>query len=287
MSYTHATGKSRKDLVSYQSVRGADVKAIFQEISELTPLKQLYSDFGRPRTDGNSTSTIDDAVQFLHAIDFVERPDDRTVKPIEGQPFADLPFELRILHHLKQQSGNQEHFMELHRLLAKQDTQFYNKELLVEEAKRELEYSFDWNTEKVQTWYNLVGPLGLVSVHDNQEILTSPSPRLVYDLLSAFMESEDGSNRIRDALNWIEDQFCSCFAQRGGTTPTVHRGLAETLSTMQYDDSVTLTSMSDTHKNVSIPTLQSRTTSSFEIGERPTRPAYEYPLAAHRVEVSQ
>lgn len=286
MSYTYASGKSEKDLASYQSVRGADVKAVYSEVSELTPLTQLYRDFGRPQPGGASKTPVDNTVQFLNAIDLIERPADDVVEPMNGQPYDELPFELRVLHHLRQQEGEQEHFIDLHRVLAKGDREFYDKEELEEDAKRELDYALDWNVQKVETWYNLVGPMGLVSVRDNQEILTSPSPRLVYDLLDTFEERE-GSAQLREALDWVEREFCYCYVDPGGAVPKVHRGLSRTLTSMEADGVLMLSSPSDAVREVSLPTSAANTTSGFTLAPRPERPAYQYPLEVQRTEVLQ
>jgi hypothetical protein len=287
MSYTEASGKSKKDLVSYQSVRGADIKAVYSGIKGLTPLKQLYHDFGRPTEDeGNSKTTVDNTVQFLHAIDLIERPTEDVVERIDDQPYEDSPFEMRVLHHLRQQSGEQRHFVDLHRVLVKGSRTFYEKSELMENGGRELDYALDWNVQKVATWYNLVEPMGLVSVRDNQQILTSPSPRLVYDLLSTF-EQVENSTQLRDALDWVEQEFCYCYKSPGGAISEVHKGLSQTLSSMAEDGVLTLGSPSDAVREVALPTRSADTTSSFELTDRPDRPAYRYPLDAHQMETRQ
>lgn len=285
MTYTNATDKSDRDLVSYQSVRGAEVRAVYNAITEQTSMSQIHRDFVRP-SDDTRTKPIDYTVDFLCALDLCDRPSTRLVERIEGQPFSDLPFELRVFHHLKQQSGPQDHFARVHEVIASTDTVFYDKDNLLEDLKRELDdYPFDWNIEKVQTWYNLMEPFGLVSVRDNQEVLTSPAPGVVYDLLEAFSE-RDGSVRLVEALDWIEENFFSCYASRGGR-PRVHIGLSQTLATMIEDGCLELRAVSDATREVEVPSLSADKVSRFELDERPQTPAYEYPLSANELEVSQ
>lgn len=285
MSYTYATDKPDRDLVSYQSVRGAEVKAIFEAISEATPVSQLHSQFVKPAEDSQSRS-VDYTINFLQAIDLVDKPSDRTVEPIDGQPFEELPFELRVFHHLKQQKQPQDHFARIHEVVVDQDTAFYDKEELLEDIKRELgNYPFDWNVQKIETWYNLMSPFGLISVRDNQEVVTSPAPAVVYDLLDAFKRRE-GSRQFRKALDWIEEHFFSCYESRGGI-PRVHKGLDDTLDLLVSDDVLELSTPSDATYEVKVPSITADKASSFELNKRPSTPAYRYPLESHELEVSQ
>lgn len=285
MSYTPVDGKPSKDLVSYQSVRGADIKEVYGAVVESTPIKQLYSDFVRPEADTENVKydSVDNSVRFLHATDFLRKPSEDILERVPNQPYAELPFELRMFHHLRQQEGEQEHFMELHRILAETDRRFVNKDDLVEDLNRELgSYALNWNEPKVKTWYDLMSPLGLTSVQDNYSILTAPCPRVVYDLLKVFVERE-GSNRIREALDWIEKEFFYCYAERGGGLPRIHTGLSETLATLDYYDAVSLKSTSDAVHEVAIPALRADKTSSFKLHTLPRRPAFQYPLESHEL----
>ena len=287
MTYTQASAKSDRDIVSYTSVRGAEIKQINEAIQEGTSISQLHKNFVRPQGEDTETSTVDDTVSLLHALDFIERPSERTVEPISNQPFSDLPFELRFCHHLMEQEGTQDHFMEMHRLLANQDSVFVDKEEFEEDIERELDwYPFDWKVNKVENWYNMLDPLGIVSTHNNQKILTGPSPRSVFDLLKAFEERE-GSASFREALDWIEDEFFYCYVDRGGARPRVHAGLDQTLSTLMYDDAIELSTVSDAKQGVNVPSLEASQTSTFSVEEHPVVPSYEYPLESHNLEVSR
>jgi hypothetical protein len=286
MTYTYADGKSDADLVSYNSVRGADVKVIMDALQESNPISQLHEDFGVPGEKGRETKAVDGALKFLQATDFVERPSERTVEPMTGQPFEHLSFELRMCHHLNQQKEPQDHFIKLHQLLVSQDAGFVDKDEFEEELQRELGgYPFDWNKQKVKMWYDLMSPLGLVSVRNNQDILTSPSPAMFYDALDAFIDAE-GSSRIRDALNWIEENFFYCYANRGGAAPRVHTGLDQTIETMTNDGVLELSATSDSTHEVAVPSETAARTSTFSLNERPDAPAYKYPLESHDLEVS-
>jgi len=129
-SYTYADGKSSKDLASYQGVRGAEVKAIATNIQTSTPISQIHNDFVRPADDSNPNS-VDDTIQFLHAIDFITKPTERVVEPIDDQPFSELPFEARVLHHLKQQQDAQDHFARIQEIMIDRER---DKEVLLYEA---------------------------------------------------------------------------------------------------------------------------------------------------------
>lgn len=287
MTYTRASGKSDRDVVSYTSVRGAEIKQINEAINEGTSISQLHKSFVRPQGEDTKTSTVDDTLSLLHALDFVERPSERTVEPISNQPFSDLSFELRFCHHLMEQEGDQNHFMEMHRLLAKQDSVFIDKEEFEEDIERNLDrYPFDWKVKKVENWYNMLDPLGIVSTHNNQKILTGASPRCVYDLLKAFKQRE-GSASFREALDWIEDEFFYCYVDRGGASPRVHAGLDQTLSTLIYHDVIELSTVSDAKQGVNVPSFDASQTSTFSVNEPPVAPSYEYPLESHNSEVSR
>lgn len=289
MSYTSAKSKPNKDLVSYQSVRGADVKTLYEAVVESTPMTQLYSDFVRPRSDGSDVSrdAVNNTIRFLIATDFLEKPSDDVVERIPGQPYEEQPFELRMLHHLQQQTGEQNHFMELHRFIGESSRVHFDRSALVEELNRELDsYAFEWNKEKVKMWYDFVSPLGLTSVNNSQEILTAPSPRIVYDGLELFNETKD-STRLRDALDWVENEFFYCYAERGGALPRVHAGLSETLGTLEYHDVISFHSTSDATREVAIPSITADKTSSFELHPLSQRPAFEYPLNSHEVTITK
>ena len=279
-SHTYADGKSSKDLASYQGVRGAEVKAIATSIQGSTPISQIHSDFVRPADDSN-TNSVDDTIQFLHAIDFIERPTDRVVEPIDDQPFSDFPFEARVLHHLNRQQDAQDHFARIQEVMIDQErdkeVRLYDKANLKEDLERKADdYPFDWTIQKVEMWYNLMAPMGLISVRDNQEVGTSPCPALVYDLFKEF-ERQESSNSVREALDWIEEHFFACYASRGGV-PRVHIGVSDTMKTMIHDDTLTLRSPSDATYEVEVPATKADRVSSFKLSERPDEPSYRYPL---------
>lgn len=279
MSYTYADGKSDRDLVSYRAVRGADLKAISSAIQETTPLSQLYSDFVKPTDDGHSV--VDDVVDFLQSIDMVEKTSQQTVEPIANQPFDDFPFELRVLYHLREQRDTQDHFTRIYDVVVEQDKRQYDKHDLEEDLERELdEYPFDWNVDKVEIWYNIVAPMGLISVRDNEEILTSPTPAVLYELLSRFGEEEGGSN-VREAFDWIEDNFFDCYTERGGY-PRVHSGLNDTIGTLLRDGALELSAPSDATSEIVVPAHRADRVSQFELADRPDRPSYEFPLEVHQ-----
>lgn len=278
--YTYADGKSNKDLASYQGVRGAEVKSIALNLQDSTPVSQVHQDFVRPADDAN-TSSVDDTLQFLHAIDIIEYPTERVVEPIDNQPFAKYSFETRILHHLKQQKDAQDHFNRIQEVMVKREKQkevrLYDKANLKEDLERKADdYPFDWTIQKVETWYNLMAPMGLISIRNNQEIGTSPSPALVYDLLDIFKQKE-GSNSLREALDWIEENFFASYADTGGV-PRVHLGLSDTMKTMIHDNSLSLMSPSDATYEVEVPATKADRVSRFKLSERPSMPSYRYPL---------
>jgi hypothetical protein len=283
MTYTYASNKSDKDLVSYQSVRGAETKAIFQTIQEGTSVSGIKENFVKPTQDA-SDRNVADTLQFLEATDFIEHPSERTVQPIENQPFEGLPFELRLLHHLSQQETPQDHFIRITEVIANADVVLYDEEDLLEDVKRELgSYPFDWTIQKIKMWYDMMAPVGVVSVRDKEEILTSPSPAVVYDLLDAY-EAHEGDQRLRHALEWVEDNFFSCYTSRSGV-PTVHRGLSDTMGTLVADGVLELRSPSDATNEVDLPSAKADRVSSFTLNDRPAQPAYQYPLEAHEIEV--
>ena len=276
MTYTYADGKSDRFLTSYQGVRGADIRAIGTTIHDATPLSQIHSDFVRAADDANSNS-VDNTLDFLEAIDFIHRPSDRTLEPIDKQPFANEPFEVRALHHIKQQKPPQDHLARIQTAVAEADTRFYDKAELKEDLERDHhEFPFDWTIEKVEAWYNLTAPLGLISIRNNQKILSSPTPRLVYDLIELFESTEDSTN-IRDAFDWIEENFFSCYASRGGY-PRVHKGLSDTLKTMIENGVLELVTVSDATKEIEVPATKANRVSQFVLTDRPRTPAYRYPL---------
>lgn len=284
-SYTYTDGKSSKDLASYQGVRGAEVKAIATNIQGSTPISQIHNDFVRPADDAN-TNSVDDTIQFLHAIDLIKKSTERVVEPIDDQPFSDMPFEARVLHHLKQQRNAQDHFARIQGVMIDREkdkeVRLYDKSNLKEDLERNADdYPFDWTVQKVEMWYNLMAPMGLISIRDNQEIGTSPCPALVYDLLREF-EQRESSNSVREGLDWIEEHFFACYASRGGV-PRVHVGLSDTMKTMIRDDVLRLRSPSDATYEVEVPATKADRVSRFELDERPDKPSYRYPLEHDKV----
>ena len=279
-TYTYADGKSTKDLASYQGVRGAEVKAIATNLQGSTPIAQVHKDFVRPADDSN-TNSVDDTIQFLHAIDIIEKPSERVIEPIGNQPFSEYPFEIRVLHHLKRQQDAQDHFARIQEVMIDKErdkeVRLYDKSNLKEDLEREADdYPFDWTVQKVEMWYNLMAPMGLISIKDNQEVGTSPCPALVYDLLQGF-EREEGLNSIREALDWIEEHFFACYASRGGV-PRVYLGLSDTMKTMIDDGVLSLKTPSDATYEIEVPATKADRVSQFELSERPDKPAYRYPL---------
>lgn len=71
--YEHNPSKPEKLLTGYGSVRGAELKAIYGDIGEMTPRSEIEHWFGRPKGSGYETDHIDDCLRFLRTLDMIEQ----------------------------------------------------------------------------------------------------------------------------------------------------------------------------------------------------------------------
>ena len=286
MSYTKANDKPERDLINYNTVFGPDLRAVETEISANTRMRTLVSKFERGDVSV-SDSHIKDVVGFLHALDFVERPEDRIVDAINQDELVgadiDTSFETRLLYHLRQQDPPQDHFTRIHDVAISNSGKLTTREQLLTDLNRELDsYDFEWNEQKVKMWDRLFSNLGVISRTTEEGIILAPSRGLIHELLSLHAEIQE-SDDLNDALTWIENNFIKVYSSRAGT-PTVHVAVAQVLENMEEDETVTFRGMADASNEVKLPAsstagVESRLLKSYSINDKPTeRAAYALPM---------
>ncbi|WP_139136209.1 hypothetical protein [Haladaptatus sp. W1] len=288
--YEYNTSKPDKLLTGYGTVRGAELKAIYSDINENTPLSQINARFGRPTNEGLETDHIDNCLRFLRSIDMIECSGQNAFSPLNRNIFPDfeVSFEPRLLYHTRKQTGRQSHLAAVHEVaiqeLSSEEGHYGVRRVSVDDLKikvdRATDYNLKWREEKIEMWANLLAPLGAISYSTNHdEVLLSPSRGLLHELLSHHQAHRENGESILSVLEWIDENFFPVFSRTGGQ-PAVHVGVADVLESLVEDDVLRLTGMSDRNEVVELPRSidDSQTPADYTLQTASDRPSYWYPL---------
>jgi hypothetical protein len=282
LDYNTSPDKPNKNLINYLGVRGGEVKAIYEYIEQQGTLSRdaVSKRFGKKEAGEYKDRHVSRVLKFLHGTDFIYERTATTVEPYDSDSLGDASFEARLLHHLRMQPGEQDHFGRIYDAALNTGKRTISDDNLLEELERELEYDFTWNEEKVSVWADLVPSLGLVSHSSREGVVLSPSRALMFELLSLH-ERHGESDDFLDAISWIEDHFFDCLESRAGT-PTIYRPIADVLWNLENDGCLEMRAMADAQNEVTLPSgnnhSQKRTIKSYSLSEAPEMPAYQYPL---------
>lgn len=286
--YDSNQSKPEKILTGYGTVRGAELKELYDNIATDTPLLDIQSRFGRPRGSDIETDHIDNCIRFLRTLDMIEENQDGHLNRINQDIFPDfnLSFEPRLLHHIQQQDGNQSHLAAIHDVAI--DSTSSNRDevsrISVEELKinveRETDYNLEWKEEKILMWANLLSPVGAISYSSKQdEILLNPCRGLLCELLSHHYINRTNGDSLLAALEWIDNEFFPVFSKRAGQ-PVLHTGITDVFENLVEDGVLTITGMSDRTEVVNLPRQidDTKTPADYSIEDPRDQPAYWYPL---------
>lgn len=286
--YQYATDKPNRTLINYNTVRAAELKAIHKSIVSDQTDQSIISDFVR---DEEETDNVEDCIDFLHALDLLQRgSDDRVISPLNREVYPEIAFEPRLLYHLRQQPQPQDHLSRIQSVAIEAADRSITMDVLLPEVKESLSgYGFEWNTTKLRMWRSMATQLGLVSETDSRGVVLSPHRRLLYDLLSLHEEHEE-SNDLYDALVWVEENFFDVFETKVGS-PRVHPAVSDVLQNMEAEEVLELRGMSDASSEVTLPesthSQTQRTISMYELEALPETPSYRYPLAQFEQVIEQ
>lgn len=276
--YRYAVNKPDRALINHNTVRAAELKAIHESLVSDRPVQNIVADFAN-ETEEN----VQDCINFLHIVDLLEREgDDRAVSPVNRSIFPDLPFEARLLYHLRQQPHPQSHLSQIQGVALETADRSITLDVLLPQVKGGLDqYDFSWNETKLRMWRALSTQLGLVSETDTRGVILSPCRRLLYDLLDQNGQEADTLD-LFSALSWIEENFFDVFETTTGS-PRVHPTISDTLQNMESEDVLEFRGMSDAKEEVTLPesvhTQRSRSVTVYDLNALPDSPAYQYPLA--------
>lgn len=293
--YDYNDDKPEKLLTGYSTVRGAELKEIYRVLAGQgdVPRSAIEERFARPSATSHDRETthVDNCLKFLQAVDMVEVSAQDVVSPMNRGVYSDIEaFEPRLLHHIRQQQGEQYHLSYIFDVAIAQDRRRIPEEELLEEVIGDDSRSFalDWRAEKIRMWANLVDHLGAISYLNRgepNEVLIAPTYSLLTDLLSWYQQNGEDPNRFVRALEWIDEEFFPLFSSRRGATPTVSIGVADVLNDLESDGVLSLRAMSDTEDVVELPRSnreENLNVATFEVDEVPDRPSYWYPLARNQ-----
>lgn len=286
--YEPNQAKPEKILTGYGTVRGAELKVLYENIATDTIISDIESRFGRPRGNEIETDHIDSCIRFLRTLDMIEENQDNHLTRINQDIFPDfnLSFEPRLLHHIQQQDGIQSHLAAIHDVSI--DSTSSNRDeisrISVEELKinveRETDYDLEWREEKILMWANLLSPVGAISYSSKQdEILLNPCRGLLCELLSHHYMNHTNGDSLLAALEWIDNEFFPVFSKRAGQ-PILHKGVTDVFETLVEDGVLTITGMTDRTEVVNLPRQidDTKTPADYSIEDAPDQPAYWYPL---------
>lgn len=284
--YQFAVNKPDRVLINHNTVRSAELKAVYESLVSDRTVQNIVSDFAHEKEDN-----VRDCISFLHAIDLVKRGgDDRVVSPLNRDIFSNLAFEARLLYHLRQQRYPKNHLTRIQNVALDTADRSVTLDVLLPQVKGELdEYDFSWNKTKLRMWRSLCTQLGLVSETETRGVILSPCRRLLYDLLELHEQQEESTD-LYSALTWIEENFFNVFETTTGS-PRVHPAISDVLQNLESEDVLELRGMSDAKDAVTLPesvhTQRSRSVNVYDLNAIPDSPAYQYPLAQFQQEVTQ
>jgi len=284
--YRHAVDKPERTLVNYNTVRPAELNAIYESLVSDRTVQNIVSDFAHEKENN-----VRDCIDFLHTIDLLERGgDDRVVSPLNRDIFPDLAFEARILYHLREQPHPKDHLTRIQNVALETADRSLTLDVLLPQVKGELDkYGFSWNETKLRMWRVFGTQLGLLSQTKTRGVILSPCRRLLYDLLEFHGQEEDTSD-LYSALAWIEENFFNVFETTTGS-PRVHPAISDVLQNMEAEDVLEFRGMSDAKSEVVLPesvhTQRSRSVNVYDLEPIPDAPAYNYPLAQFEQVISQ
>ncbi|MDL0118315.1 hypothetical protein PNQ29_08480 [Halobacterium salinarum] len=284
--YRYAVNKPDRALINHNTVRAAELKSIYESLVSDRTVQNIVSDFA-----GEKETNVRDCIDFLHAVDLLERDgDDRVVSPINRDIFPTLSFEARLLYHLRQQTHPQDHLTQVQNVALETAERSLTIDVLLPQVKGNLDqYDFSWNETKLRMWRDLSAQLGFVSKTETRGVILSPCRRLLYDLLDLYERREDTTD-LYSALSWIEANFFDVFETTTGS-PRVHPAISDVLQNMESEDILEFRGMSDAKDEVTLPesvhTQRSRSVNVYDLNELPDSPAYQYPLAQFEQVISQ
>jgi len=288
--YEYNDDKPEKLLTGYNTVRGAELREVYQVLDQQgdVPASAFEQRFGRPNADSSNINTahVDRCLKFLRAIDMVEISAQGIVSLTNRDVYPNIEaFEPRLLHHIRQQQGEQYHLSHIFDVVVSLDRRRIPEEEVLEEVVSDdtRSFGFDWNDDNIRMWANLADPIGAISYlnrGDTNRVLVSPTRKLLVDLLLWYQNNGDDPDRFARALEWIHEEFFPVF--REGASTTVSVGVADVLNDMEAEGALSLRPMSDTEDVVEVPRSSregSRNVATFTVKGVPDRPSYQYPLA--------
>jgi len=272
-SYDPNQNKPERDLVNYTTVRVPELRLIHRMLvstgggmTNVSTLREAMA----PDDDAH----LEQCLKFLRAVDVIERPEDRVIELLNQDVYPELSFEPRLLYHLNQQPHPQDHVVEAQQVAFELAPRTLKRERLEAELNGEIEH-IAWNQTKLNGWYRLLRGIGVLSYLDSRELVLSPRPALLYELLETFRDTENSTD-FGEAVAWIDDQFLTVLATRPGT-PRLHQGVTDTLQTLLNEDYVTVRGMSDARNEVVLPSTHSRNeepaVTEFELHGWPETPS--------------
>lgn len=280
MTATYETNddKPQSDLVNYSTVRVPELRLIYRNLEAAGGGSINVSTLKDAMVPSNDDGSKDDAhleecLKYLRAIDLLKRPEDRMVSLLNEDVYPNLSFELRLLYHLNRQDHPQDHIVEAQHVAFEFAPKTVERERLVAELNNEVGH-IEWNKTKINGWYHLLEGIGVLMYVDSRELVLSPRPALLYELLETFQD-EENSTDFGAAVGWIEDEFLSILTARPGT-PRLHQGVTDTLQTLIDEDYVDVRGMSDANNEVVLPSTHSRneepSVTKFELNGWPEEP---------------
>lgn len=277
--YQPNSGKPESDLVNYSTVRVPELRQIYRTLNKAGGFANVST--LRDTMTPNDDNHLEECLRYLRAVDIVDREEDRVVELVNTDVFPDLSFEARLLLHLNQQPHPQDHIVAAQRIAFKKAPRTLRRDQLEVVLNSEVDY-IAWNQTKLNAWYNLLQGIGVLSYIDSRELVLSPRPAILYELLETFRDTVNSTD-FGEAIAWIEDNFMSVLTTRPGT-PRLHQGVTDTLQTLLDDDHISVRGMSDATSEVVLPSTLSRNeepaVTEFELHGWPSNPpaSKRYPL---------
>lgn len=284
---------------SYTTVRGAELReldAMLQKQGDNVPVSGFEDRFAGYDDEGHlETAHVEDCLGLLQKIDYIEVSPQKAVSRFNDHVFSDLSFEVRLLAHIRQQTGRPEHLTYISEVLARLDQRRVDRDRLLEEVQGDDADTYSdelsWTMEKIRFWANLLDPLGALSYStwsNESEIVASPTRALLIEAISHYAANADDGTRAGDCFRWIDEWILPLLSDRAGI-PRLSVGAADTLRSMEDDGAIDMLRETDAQDIVHLPEDKGgeRTVSTVTVADPPTNAAYDYPLTRTTRRISQ
>lgn len=231
---------SERILLSYITIRGADLESLCQTIKEkkIASFDFLAELFAMP---DKTTSTLQvaqlrDCVNFLRSLGILKTGKlKRTDEFVLASDLQEMPFQLILLSKLR--SARDKSFYQVHTHLVSKDVLLFDLNQLKQSVEKSIDLGFAWTEEKLNFWMDLAEFVGLGRRYSlTRSFVCYPSPVLLLELMKIFTAEKTKPASLKAFANHVSSNFFECFTQQ----KMLSEGLQQSLLFLESRERISL-----------------------------------------------